>query len=135
MQTASKRAAGESVMFGLIKIAGLSAVLSAGLVTAYTPAPTDGGKLYHDRIAQSLDDAGLALRPIALTLAAAETTGSVEKASQRCGAQAWPNIAPDCLSAAAGTPPRASVRTITIEKRGTPNTSMLVRLPVDGPRR
>ena len=122
-------------MFGLIKIAGLSAVLSAGLVTAYTPAPADGGKLYQDRIAQSFDDVGPAVRPVAFTLASAETTGSIDKASQRCAAQAWPNIAPGCLSAAAGTPARASVRTITIEKRETPNTSTLVRLPVDGPRR
>ena len=56
-------------------------------------------------------------------------------AAQHCTAQAWPNIAPECLSAASGTPARASVRTITIEKRETPNTSTLVRLPVDGPRR
>jgi hypothetical protein len=135
MKTASKRAAGESVMFGLIKIAGLSAVLSAGLVSAYTPAPTDGGKLYHDRIAQSPDEAGPALRPVAFTLAAAETTGAVGTAPHRCAVQAWPNIAPDCLSAAAGTPARASVRTITIEQREGASTSTLVRLPVDGPRR
>jgi hypothetical protein len=133
--TASKRAAGESVMFGMIKIAGLSAVLSAGLVTGYAPEPTAGGKLYHDRIAQSFEDAAPAVRPVALKLAAADTTGSIDKAVQHCTAQAWPNIAAECLTAASGTPARASVRTITIEKRETPNTSTLVRLPVDGPRR
>jgi hypothetical protein len=51
--TASKRAARESVMFGLIKIAGLSAVLSAGLVTGYAPEPAPGDKPYQDRVAQS----------------------------------------------------------------------------------
>jgi hypothetical protein len=135
MQTASKRAAGESVMFGLIKIAGLSAVLSAGLVTAYTPAPTDAGKLYNERVPQTLEDAGPAVHTVAFTLAAAETTGSIGEAPQRCAAQAWPNIAPECLSAALGTPARANVRTITIEKREGANVSTLVRLPIDGPRR
>jgi hypothetical protein len=133
--TASKRAAGESVMFGMIKIAGLSAVLSAGLVTGFAPEPATGGKLYQDRVAQSFEDAAPSVRPVAFRLAAAETTGSIGKAAQDCTAQAWPNIAPECLSAASGTPARASVRTITIEKRETPNTSTLVRLPVDGPRR
>jgi hypothetical protein len=122
-------------MFGLIKIAGLSAVLSAGLVTGFAPEPAAGGKLYQDRVAQSFEDAAPAVRPVAFTLAAAETTGSIQKAAQHCTAQAWPNIAPECLSAASGTPARASVRTITIEKRETPNTSTLVRLPADGPRR
>ena len=122
-------------MFGLIKIAGLSAVLSAGLVTGFAPEPAAGGKLYQDRVAQSFEDAAPAVRPVAFTLAAAETTGSIQKAAQHCTAQAWSNIAPECLSAASGTPARASVRTITIEKRETPNTSTLVRLPADGPRR
>ncbi len=122
-------------MFGLIKIAGLSAVLSAGLVTAYAPEPAAAGKLYQDRVARSFEDAAPAVRPVAFKLAAAETTGSIEKAAHHCTAQAWPNIAAECLSAATGTPARASVRTITIEKRDTPNTSTLVRLPVDGPRR
>jgi hypothetical protein len=122
-------------MFGMIKIAGLSAVLSAGLVTGFAPEPAAGGKLYQDRVAQSFEDAAPAARPVAFTLAAAETTGSIQKAAQHCTAQAWPNIAPECLSAASGTPARAGVRTITIEKRETPNTSTLVRLPVDGPRR
>lgn len=122
-------------MFGLIKIAGLSAVLSAGLVTGYAPEPAAGSKLYQDRVAQSFEDAAPAVRPVAFRLAAAETTASIGKAAQHCTAQAWPNIAPECLSAASGTPARASVRTITIETRETPNTSTLVRLPVDGPRR
>jgi hypothetical protein len=133
--TASKRAAGESVMFGMIKIAGLSAVLSAGLVTGFAPEPAAGGKLYQDRVAQSFEDAAPSVRPVGFRLAAAETTGSIGKVAQHCTAQAWPNIAPECLTAASGTPARASVRTITIEKRETPNTSTLVRLPVDGPRR
>ena len=120
-------------MFGMIKIAGLSAVLSAGLVTGFAPEPAAGGKLYQDRVAQSFEEAAPAVRPV--RLAAAETTGSIAKPAQHCIAQAWPNIAPECLSAASGTPARASVRTITIEKRDTPNTSTLVRLPVDGPRR
>lgn len=133
--TASKRAAAESVRFGMIKIAGLSAVLSAGLVTGFAPEPAAGGKLYQDRVVQSSEEDAPAARPVAFRLAAAETTGSIAKAAQHCTAQAWPNIAPECLTAASGTPARASVRTITIERRETPNTSTLVRLPVDGPRR
>ena len=121
-------------MFGLVKIAGLSAVLSAGLVNAYTPAPTTGAKLYNDRIVQMADDAAPPVRTAALALPDADTTGSIQKHSDRCAGQAWPNIAPDCLSAVAGTPARAGVRTIIIEKREG-NTSTLVRLPVDGPRR
>lgn len=121
-------------MFGIIKIAGLSAVLSASLVTAYAPDPMAPGKLYQDRIVQA-DDAGPAARPVAFTLAAADTTGFIGKATPACAGQAWPNIAADCLSADAGMPARAAVRTITIEKRDGANTSTLVRLPVDGPRR
>ena len=74
-------------MFGLIKIAGLSAVLSAGLVTGFAPEPAAGGKLYQDRVAQSFEDAAPAVRPVAFTLAAAETTGSIQKAAQHCTAQ------------------------------------------------
>ena len=119
-------------MFGLVKIAGLSAVLSASLVTAYAPTPPSDGKLFHDRIVAAPEDGGAAVRP--LRLSDADATGSIHKASNTCASQAWPNIAPECLSAGSGAPARA-VRTITIEKRDEANTSTLVRLPVDGPRR
>jgi hypothetical protein len=121
-------------MFGLVKIAGLSAVLSASLVTAYAPTPPSDGKLFHDRIAATPEDGGATVHPLAFRLGAADTTGSIEKASNRCASQAWPNIAPECLSAGGGAQARA-VRTITIEKRDEANTSTLVRLPVDGSRR
>ena len=134
-------------MFGLLKIAGISAVLSAGLVTAFDVpgaperAPIAGQK-FSDRLPQA--DGQVAAR-----WAAAETTGSVtvseavlrtqaaggkgdfqRMTSAGCDAQTWPNIAPACLTSADGTPVRQAVRTITIEeRRDDERTSVLARVP------
>ena len=116
-------------MFGMIKIAGLSAVLSAGLVSAYNPAPAADGKLYQDRVAQSEE----VVAPLVRT-AAYSPDERGRGASAGCSAQAWPNIAPECLRGTEGAPVRA-VRTITIERRDGENTSTLVRLPADAARR
>lgn len=133
-------------MLEMIKIAGLSAVLSAGFVTAYNPsklpetAPVSG-KIYVDRILESDD------RPMTSRITSTATprvqeaaAGSANQASkgdqlrtaglgESCRAQAWPNIARECLVAAEGTPVRNMVRTITVETRESANTSVLVRLP------
>jgi hypothetical protein len=131
-------------MFELMKIVGLSAVLSAGVVTASEMGgrPDQGaasGKTYQDRIPAGEPTPAQALR---ITYAAAsmdEGQGSrafkdgkgdlVRTTSQgACASQAWPNIAPECLGTADRTSPR-SVRMITVEQREGANTSVLVRIP------
>jgi hypothetical protein len=130
-------------MFELMKIVGVSAVLSAGVVTvSEIPGQPDraavGGKIYTDRVAQgeavpgavrvtyangSLDeDKGL--------LTALDTKGDLLPRSPQsaCVTQAWPSVGPECLEPADGTPVRSTVRMITIEQREG-NTSVLVRVP------
>ncbi|WP_375457643.1 hypothetical protein [uncultured Enterovirga sp.] len=120
-------------MITIFKLAGLSAVLSAGVVTAYeapkAPAP-DSGKIYHDRIAPDA--------PISLADASSVITQKtvMSDASPDCGAQIWPYVASTCIANASDAPARKAVRTITIERRDAPNTSTLVRLPAEtAPRR
>ena len=129
-------------MLELMRIVGVSAVLSAGFVTASEmpgqPAQeTVSGKTYTDRLPEG--------EPLPVRVLRAAYPGSPEgdetqsatagkgdllrKAPQRpCASQAWPNIAPDCLAAAQGTPVR-NVRMITVEQREEHNTSVLVRMP------
>jgi hypothetical protein len=138
-----QQAATESVMFELMKIVGLSAVLSAGVVTASEMGsrPDQGaasGKIYHDRVPAGEPGPAQALR-ITRVASLDEGQGSqaskggkgdlLRNASQKaCTSQAWPNIAPECLEAAGGMPVR-SVRMITVEQREGANTSVLVRIP------
>lgn len=116
-------------MITIFKLAGLSAVLSAGVVTAYeaprAPAP-DSVKIYHDRIAPDAPVAPVAFADASSLLQQKTATSD---ASPDCGAQAWPYVATSCISNAAAT--RKVVRTITIERRDAPNTSTLVRLPAE----
>ncbi len=118
-------------MITLLKLAGLSAVLSAGVVTAFdAPKATDAGtsaKIYVDRIAPGsaepirfADASGAMPRP---------AVASDASASSDCGAQAWPYVAGNCI-ASDGAQARRAVRTITIERRDAPNTSTLIRVPV-----
>lgn len=112
-------------MITILKLAGLSAVLSAGVVGAYeaprAPAALSG-KLYTDRV---LPDA-----PRAVLLAdaggAAVRQAVATDAAPDCRGQAWPYVATDCVEGASA---RKAVRTITIERRDGPSTSTLVRLP------
>jgi hypothetical protein len=121
-------------MLEAVKIAGLSAVLSAGLVTAAAipGMPASGavdGKIYGERVA---DAAGPRLVAYAAPSARTTTQGrtdSLRAASDRCAAQAWPYIPHECLTSGATAPARKSVRTITIEQRDGVSTSVLVRLP------
>ena len=133
-------------MFGIVKIAGLSAMLSAGLVTAFDQGRTPEaapvvGKL-QDRVPQD----GRAVAAHRMTV---ETTGStaaprrtgqaqagsqkgdfVRQASADCADQTWPNIPHACLTAADGRPARQAARMITVEERhADEGTSVLVRLP------
>jgi hypothetical protein len=129
-------------MFGTAKIIGLSAILSAAIVTAYElPQAREAApvaKRYTDRV---LPTEGASAQPAiayAVPLSQSsvrETEGegrkgdSLRRKEHRCADQAWPNISTDCVAAVNGAPVRKPVRTITIEER-TANGSTLVRVPV-----
>lgn len=128
-------------MLGMFKIAGLSAVLSAGFVTAYNPsklpdtAPVSG-KIFVDRVPES-DDRPTTRQtgPAPIMQSAGPAHGAAKgdrlgaDVGETCRNHAWPNIARECLVAAEGTPVRNVVRTITVEMREGANTSVLVRVP------
>jgi hypothetical protein len=108
-------------MVGLVRIAGLSALLAAAFVitvdgTQTKAAAPDAAKKYTDRILPS--DAAVEPRQAAPKVAAAHAS---------CGAQAWPYVPQECLG---GAPSRKPVRTITVERREGPAGSILVRVPV-----
>jgi hypothetical protein len=129
-------------MLNTAKIIGLSALLSAGIVTAYElPQAREAApvaKKYTDR----LPTTGAAVGPVVAYAvpaapAAGEAKGDIRKGDllrmqmdDRCTGAAWPNVPRDCLVADAGATVRKPARTITIEERTTPSTSALVRLPV-----
>ena len=106
-------------MIAIAKIAGLSAALSAGLVTAIDRVPALPGdapaKPFQERIAPEPETA-----PVRLASAAPDA----------CSLQAWPNIAPSCVEGA-----RRPVRQITLEAKRTETGSVLVRLPAEMARR
>ncbi len=132
-------------MIELMKNVGVSAVLSAGFVTASEMQMTTGrepasGKIYTDRLPQGdavpapgsrLTYAAGGLETGERPQTSTDTKGDLlRKAPQRaCASQAWPNVAPECLEAAHGTPVRSGVRMITVEQREGANTSVLVRVP------
>jgi hypothetical protein len=132
-------------MFELMKIVGVSAVLSAGLVTASEMQPQPaaeltGGKIYTDRVPEG--EPTRLWKAVYTTDHRAEEQGTATaragkgdllgKASQgACAAQAWPHIAPECLAGAEGGSPR-DVRMITVEQRQGANTSVLMRVPASG---
>jgi hypothetical protein len=117
-------------MFATIKMIGLTAALSAGVVTAYDLPQTHetapvSSKIYQDRILPT-DEAAPAAARVVLASAEAVTEGKGDRAGLPCAAQAWPNIAPECV---ANGQNRKPVRTITIERREAGNVSTLVRVP------
>jgi hypothetical protein len=127
-------------MIGVFKIAAVSAVLSAGVVTAHDISAAREtvpgfGKLYIDRVAASdaasLKGAYAGVNPgdrrAVETAATGKGDSQREKPAQSCEAQTWPNIARHCI-AASGSEPRKLVRTITIESREGANTSVLTRV-------
>jgi hypothetical protein len=129
-------------MIGLVKIVGLSAVLSAGFVGAYEApgqASTTGTKTYTDRLPQIEASASnltvaYASAKQADTAPAAKADSATKGDSLRngpqnaCAGQTWPYISRDCV-VAEGAAARTPVRTITIEQRQGANTSVLVRVP------
>jgi|SwirhirootsSR2_FD_contig_41_4361040_length_422_multi_4_in_0_out_0_1 hypothetical protein len=120
-------------MFTTLKIAGLSALLSAGVVTVYSPASTASAptqKAYVERLQDSAQGTTkAAAKPASADAAKANTKTDLAKASSdACSSQTWPYISRDCLVPAAGTPARKVARTVTMESRDLPNTSTLVRV-------
>jgi hypothetical protein len=127
-------------MFELMKIVGLSAVLSAGLMTASEVQPQPGaeaigGKIYTDRVAEEepaparFTRAALVSEPrnAAPTVARDGKDDSFGRpVHSACASQAWPHIAPECVDSSAA---RGSVRMITVEQRQGADTSVLVRVP------
>jgi hypothetical protein len=94
-------------MLHWVRIAGLSAVLAAG-VSAYgepvsVPSPD---KPFQDRLPQASADA----------------------TSQECRSETWPYLSGECMSTGARAGSQA-VRVITFEVREGPNSSTLVRVP------
>lgn len=130
-------------MIELLKIVGVSAVLSAGYVTASEIQARPGSepastKIYNDRLPQGEPVPGRVLKITYASAGQGNEEASVSKATKgdmlqgskgTCAYQAWPNIAPECVVAADGTPRRAGVRMITVEQREGLNTSLLVRMP------
>jgi len=134
-------------MFGLIKIAGLSAVLSAGLVTAFDlpgaperapiagqkfldRLPQDGREVAAHRTATTTGSVTLAREAAAGGKAAVGRGNFQRSAAADCTGQTWPNISHDCLTSADGRPARQAARMITVEeRRDMERTSVLVRLP------
>ena len=133
-------------MFECIRIAGLSALLAAGIVAVIEVPQARGtvpsGKIFVDRLQPS--EPGAAARRYAPPVGA-ETADLVDRRGpagsgrgdrlrndpiEGCAAQTWPNIDRDCLIPVEGTPIRKAVRTITIETREGSNVSVLARVPV-----
>lgn len=130
---------------GYLKIAGLSAMLSAGIVTAFegSAAPERAsvtGQKLQDRLPQgrgmtighaASERTGVAMLAHAIDgqPRAGFEKGYLEGSSARCADQTWPNISHDCLTSLDGRPVRRAARTITVEERPDEGSSILVRLP------
>jgi hypothetical protein len=128
-------------MLPWIKIAGLSAILAAGVVTAFGntgQAAVTPGKVSYDRLPSSSDLPEL--RSDARALVGVPAASSSDFASGKggrwsarsegdCSAQTWPYISDACLTPAGDARARRPVRTITVETREGANTSVLVRVP------
>ena len=125
-------------MMQWIKIAGLSAILAAGVVTAFGDtgqAAPARGKLFHDRLPASSDMPEV--RSEARLLAGAPAASSHHTASgkgDRWSARAAadcsaPYISAECLTPVGEARATRPGRTITVETREGANTSVLVRVP------
>ncbi|HEX2555986.1 MAG TPA: hypothetical protein VHL98_19995 [Microvirga sp.] len=128
-------------MFGFVKMAAVSAVLSYGVVTAYGPTPAAGeagpAKPYQDRAV--LAAGAPAVRTAALTTGsgAAERVSPAGKGDRlapkpECADQTWPYISAACARRADGAVQPKAVRVITMESRVGANTSALARMPQAG---
>ena len=123
------------------KLAGLSAILAAGAVTAFgSPgqAAITPGKISYDRLPSSSDmpevwSEARALVGAPTTPRSDFASGKGDRWSARseadCSRQAWPYIPDACLAPAGEARAPRPVRTITVETREGTNTSVLVQIP------
>ena len=128
---------------------GLSALLSAGLVSSYEmpnseTAPAAVVEARFPTADERFDRADrLMFSPVTLlqqvptsfaTAAAAPKHDKLPPAPAECGKQDWPYISADCLIAVDTDTLRRKVRMITIERRYGENTSLLAALsPAQSP--
>lgn len=104
-------------MSTILKIAGLSAVLAAGLVAATLPtgASVPTAKAFTERLSEAAS---------AHSAPQAKPAGDALPANP-CAKAVWPYLPRDCFAQ-----DRRSVRTIAIEPRDAANTATPVRAPV-----
>ena len=121
-----------------IKIAGLSAILAAGVVTAFGntgQAAITPGKISYDRLPSSSDMPEVRSEARALVGAPATPSsdfgsGKGDRWSARTAADcSAPYISAECLTPVGEARAPRPVRTITVETRQGTNTSVLVRVP------
>lgn len=125
-------------MLTVLKIAGLSALLSAGVVTAYEAprtASSDSVKLFQDRVAADLP-AHVAAPVTAVRLADMggsiagpdinrAAKGDAAPTTAGCSAQAWPHVLPGCVPGSDGS--ARKVRVISLESRPAAAASDLTK--------
>jgi hypothetical protein len=118
------------------RITAISAILAAGVVAfGDAGSAATSGKIA-DRLPASvaLEGVGLA-NAKAVAVAGSPSGGEGIKSSRatpelsRCGLETWPYISAECIASTDRTASSRQVRTITVEKRDAPNTSVLVRVP------
>ena len=124
-------------MLGFVKMSALSAVLSFGVVTAYNQMPVAAepgqGKLYQDRVVPEAESE-LSTGSIGGILPSNEVVTGGRKADRLmpgapdgCHQQAWPYVAPSCLSRSDGRAspslPQCRLTTTTCAPRARASTA------------
>ncbi len=122
-----------------IRIAGISAILAAGVVAfgEAGSAATTSRKIFTDRLSESADAGGRAATTDRLAVvvagspsgAAGVKSSRLTPAASKCRLEAWPYVSGECIASGEGTNASRPVRMITLEKRDAPATSVLVRVP------
>ena len=126
-------------MFITKSMVALSALLSAGLVTAFAVAsPAEPSAAL--QVAQRFPAATEMFAPMSVTSFAGQKAGQQPAIDGRkndrmplaetCSREDWPYLSQQCLISADGAPVRKVQRVITIERRIGESTSELARLPV-----
>ena len=102
-----------------LKLIGIAATLTAGMtgvmllgLSESTPASAAAP----NAVLAYAPDPAPAARPVEARPTGAIHDGLQSAPADHCARQAWPHVAPECLSAAAGTPSRKVSRTITLAK-------------------
>jgi hypothetical protein len=113
-------------MWSLLKMIGVSAVLSGTLVTGYNAVALDyaASKPFQQRLTE--EDPALAQAETPRVPSKASAPQGLSKA---CEGQAWPYYDQSCLKSHRADLPSSPVRSITIETRTAPATSALTRVP------